>query len=343
MASLEAIRLFVQTVDAGSFTAVARRLGVTPSAVSRRVAGLERDLGVLLLARSTRALRLTTDGAAFHARCSRVLDELEDAQNALARAKRTPSGLLRIDVPISLGRTVIVPAIPELLDRHPDVRIDMTMRDQRIDPVAEGVDVLVRIGELTDSDLVARRLGEARMVLCASPAYLRKHGTPRTPDELARHQRIGYFRDGRPDPFVILTEQGRISVDPPTRFNTNDADAMATVARAGHGIVKLFDFAIRKEIDAGELVALDDLVGPSWPIHALYPRNGHLIAKVSAFLDFASELFARPPGTPRTTGPRTRASRSAATGTTRGAPTRRKGSRRREKRAPDASTTRSRS
>lgn len=309
MANLEAIRLFVQTVDAGSFTAVSRRLGVTPSAVSRRVAGLERALGVVLLARSTRALRLTTDGAAFHARCSRILEDLEDAQNALARSRKTPTGVLRVDVPNALGRALITPNIARFLERFPELHVELTFRDQKVDLVAEGIDVAIRMGDLVDSDLVARRLGEARFVLCAAPSYLRKHGTPRTPEDFARHRRIGYYRDGRADPFVVVTDAARLNIDPPTRFSANDSSAMMEVARAGLGLIHLFDFAVEGVIARGDLVEIEGFRGMTWPIHAVYRRNAHLVAKVSAFLDFVAELFSRTPavrGAKRRVNARTR-------------------------------------
>jgi LysR family transcriptional regulator for bpeEF and oprC len=160
MAMLEGIEFLTTTVETGSFANAARRLGRTPSAVSRRVAQLEREVGVPLLARTTRSLRLTDDGRAFYDRCVRILQELNEARDALARASEMPSGILRVDVPIALGRATIASNLPGFLASHPAVRVDLTLRDQIVDPVAEGLDVLVRIGKPGDShNLISRKLG----------------------------------------------------------------------------------------------------------------------------------------------------------------------------------------
>jgi DNA-binding transcriptional LysR family regulator len=296
MSQLEAIELFALAVETRSFAAAARRLGVTPSAVSRRVARLERELGVPLLARTTRSLRLTDDGAAFHERCVRVLDELREAREALARSSTRPSGVLRVDAPVALGRTVLAPALPRFLDRHPEVRVDLTLRDHHVDAAAEGLDVLVRIGQLGEPNLVARRLGESRVVHLASPAYLRRRGVPRAPADLARHDCVGYLRDGQPAPFHFVAPGGAVqAVSVAGRVHASDADALRALAVAGKGIVALFDFLARDELARGALVrVLPHHPGTTWPIHALYPKNRHLLPKVGVFLDFLRELLAAP-------------------------------------------------
>src|SRR4051812_10272282 len=200
MSTFDGIEFLTVTVETGSFAAAARRLGVTPSAVSRRVALLESELGVQLLARTTRSLRLTEDGLAFHERCTRILDELKEARDAIARVRGKPAGLLRVDAPIALGRSVLAPKLPAFLERYPEIRLDLTLRDQLVDPTAEGLDVLVRIGLPRDSTLISRRLGESRLLTCASPAYLRKHGKPRHPRDLAHHQCLGFLHEGRTRP-----------------------------------------------------------------------------------------------------------------------------------------------
>jgi DNA-binding transcriptional LysR family regulator len=181
---LDGIEIFAIAVDAGSFAAAARRLGVTASAVSRRVANLEEQLGVPLLARTTRSLSLTHDGQSFHERCVRILEELGEARDTLAHVRKRPSGTIRVDASIALGRAMIAPRVPEFLSRYPDISVDLTLRDQFVDPFVEGVDVLLRVGALGDSTLIARRLGESRLVVCGSPAYLKRKGTPKTPREL---------------------------------------------------------------------------------------------------------------------------------------------------------------
>ncbi|WP_437931181.1 LysR family transcriptional regulator [Sorangium sp. So ce291] len=301
MISLAAIELLVATVEAGSFSRAARRLGVTPSAVSRRVMRLEQELGVALLARTTRSLRLTEDGQAFHARCVRIVEELGEATEALARASKKPVGLLRVDAPVTLGREVIAPSLPRFSARYPDVRVNLTLRDQHVDPVAEGLDLLVRVGRLGDSSLVARRLGASRIVHCAAPSYIARRGAPGAPADLARHDCVGYLRDGRPAAFQFPTGDGDAVLEVPISgpFHANDADVLKRLAIAGSGIVAMFDFLVKDALAEGTLVTvLETYPTMSWPIHAMYPKNRHLLPKVRVFVDFLAELFA-PPGATR--------------------------------------------
>lgn len=292
MGTFDGIELLALAVEAGSFAAAARRLGVTPSAVSRRIATLERELGVPLLARTTRSLRLTNDGQAFHERCLRILEELREARDAMARARRKPSGLLRVDAPLALGRQVLAPRLPEFLERYPEIRLDLTLRDQLVDPIAEGLDLVVRIGALADSSLIARRLGASRVVLCAAPRYLRRHGTPRRPADLARHACLGYLSDGRPRAFRFVSEGGTHAVDIAGPCHVNDGDVLRQLALAGRGIVALFDFIVAGDLVSGALVpVLAEHPSTTWPIHALYPKNRHLVPKVAVFLDFLVALY----------------------------------------------------
>jgi LysR family transcriptional regulator, regulator for bpeEF and oprC len=293
--TLGSIEFFTTTVDAGSFAAAARRLGVTPSAVSRRVALLESELGVPLLARTTRTLRLTDDGRAFHERCARILEELREARETIARTSSRPAGVVRVDAPLALGRFVVAPRLPELLERYPDLRVELTLRDHHVDAIAEGLDVLVRIGRLGESTLIARRLGASHLVACASPAYLRRRGTPRTPADLAGHDCLGFLREGRPNPWLFGTGDHAQSVEVAGRYHASDAEVLRTGALAGQGIVHIFDFLVADAIASGALVPLlRDHAPPPWPIHALYPRNRHLLPKVGVFLDFLTEVFAGP-------------------------------------------------
>ncbi|WP_437300250.1 LysR family transcriptional regulator [Sorangium sp. So ce426] len=310
MISLAAIELLVATVETGSFSGAARRLGVTPSAVSRRVMRLEQELGVALLARTTRSLRLTDDGQAFYARCVRIVEELGEATEAIARASKKPVGLLRVDAPVALGRDVIAPGLPRFAARYPDVRINLTLRDQHVDPVAEGLDLLVRIGPLGDSSLVARRLGASRLVHCAAPSYIARRGAPATPADLARHDCVGYLRDGRPAGFRFLTGDGDAVLEVPISgpFHANDVDVLRRLAIAGSGIIAMFDFLAKEALAEGTLVTvLDEFPTTTWPIHALYPKNRHLLPKVRVFVDFLAEIFAPP--SPERRGERRRSGR----------------------------------
>ncbi|WP_437537401.1 LysR family transcriptional regulator [Sorangium sp. So ce726] len=310
MISLAAIELLVATVETGSFSRAARRLGVTPSAVSRRVMRLEQELGVALLARTTRSLRLTDDGQAFYARCVRIVEELGEATEAIARASKKPVGLLRVDAPVALARDVIAPSLPRFAARYPDVRVNLTLRDQHVDPVAEGLDLLVRIGPLGDSSLVARRLGASRIVHCAAPSYIARRGAPATPADLAGHDCVGYLRDGRPTGFRFLTGDGDAVLEVPISgpFHANDVEVLRLLAIAGSGIIAMFDFLAKDALAEGTLVTvLDEFPTTTWPIHALYPKNRHLLPKVRVFVDFLAEIFAPP--LPQRRGDRRRSGR----------------------------------
>ena len=292
MSILDGIEIFALTVETGSFAAAARRLGVTASAVSRRVANLEEELGVPLLARTTRTLSLTHDGQTFHARCVRILEELTEAKDALAHVRKRPSGTVRVDAPIALGRFVLAPRIPEFLSRFRDVSVDLTLRDQVVDPFAEGLDVLIRIGALGDSSLIAKRLGEARLVVCGAPSYLKKRGTPKTPRDLVRHECLGYLRGGRPNPWRFRYGDSTYDIDINGRYNASDADVIMRAAIAGQGLSLSFDFMVADAIRKGTLVhILEEHEPRPWPIHALYPKNRHLVPKVSAFLEFVAKVF----------------------------------------------------
>jgi LysR family transcriptional regulator for bpeEF and oprC len=293
---LESLPFLTATVEAGSFAGAARRLGVTPSAVSRRVAQLEAELGVQLLARTTRRLRTTQDGQAFYEHCVRILTRLEEARQQLARTSASPSGVLRVDAPVALGRAILAPRLPLFLRRYPDVRLELSLHDRFVDPVTEGLDLLVRIGRLLDSGLMARRLGESRVIHCASPDYLRRRGVPSTPGELAQHDCLGYLRDFRVTPFVFAAGENVREVEIAGPCHTNDSEVLRKLAQAGQGIAAVFDFVVRDLLHSGELVTvLDDHPSSSWPIHALYLPNRHLLPKVRVFIDFlAEEVFSLP-------------------------------------------------
>lgn len=291
---IDAIEPFTATVEGGSFAAAARKLGVTASAVSRRVALLEDELGAQLLVRTTRTLRLTDDGRTFYERCARITEEWNEARSALVRSRARPRGVLRVDAAIALARYVLTPRLPEFLSKNPEVRVELTVRDQRIDPVAEGVDVLLRIGALDDSSLVAKRLGASEVLFVAAPSYVARRGMPEHPRELDRHDVLGYLRGGRPDPWLVEDEAGVQTFPIGGRFHADDVEALSYAALAGRGLVAAFDFLVHEHLREGRLVR----VMPShrstvWPIHALYPQNRHLLPKVRAFLDFVGKLFAR--------------------------------------------------
>ncbi|WP_437738220.1 LysR family transcriptional regulator [Sorangium sp. So ce1335] len=292
MDTLTSIEFFVTTVQAGSFAAGARRLGVTASAVSRRIARLEDELGVQLLARTTRSLRLTEDGAAFLDRGARIVEEYRAATETLKGTRTAPAGALRVDAAVVLGRALLRPKVADFLRRYPQIRLELTLRDQFIDPVAEGIDVAVRLGELRDSTLIARRVGEIRTLVCGSPAYFRRHGRPKRLDDLARHACLGFLQDGRPTPYRFAEGKAPPPAAVEARFHTNDADLLLDGAIAGLGLVYSFDFHVEGALARGDLEAAP-IREPSlsYPVHALYPKSRHLLPRARVFVDFLVELF----------------------------------------------------
>jgi len=294
MGLLEDIAYLTTTVEAGSFASASRRLGVTASAVSRRVAALEDELGARLLARTTRTLRLTDDGRAFYEQARRILEQLDDARGALARAKQKPTGLLRVECAVALSRAILAPHLAAFLARYPELEVQLIARDDLVDLVAESADVALRIGPLRPANLIARKLGDGEIIVVGAPAYLKRRGTPRAPADLARHAALGYARAGRSDPWRFAAEHGATEIAVNGPFRTNDLEAMRAVVLAGRGLVSVFDFLVADDLVAGRLVrVLAHVPGERWPIHALYPPNRHLLPKVRVFLDFVAPLVRR--------------------------------------------------
>ncbi|MGC3997460.1 MAG: LysR family transcriptional regulator [Anaeromyxobacter sp.] len=301
MDAFSEIGVFTRVVDLGGFTRAAQNLGLTPSGVSRIVSRLEDRLGVRLLNRTTRSLSLTDEGAAYHERCTRILAELEEAHAMLARASATPRGRLRVDVPVVLADFVVGPALPRFLARHPDVSIDLTVRDRLIDPTAEGIDVVVRLAPSRDSELVSRRLARARSLLVASPAYLAKHGRPRTLAELREHACVVYLSAAGPLPWRLRTGTGEVSFAPRGRLQAGSGNVLTQAALSGLGVIQTFEPHVAGEVRRGELeVLLEDLEPEPRTIHALFARQKANVPKVRAFVDFLTELFGSAPGRPTT-------------------------------------------
>ncbi|MFP2929197.1 LysR family transcriptional regulator [Pyxidicoccus sp. 3LG] len=292
MDSLSNIDAFVRAVEDGDFTRAARRLNITASAVSRRIARLEEELGVRLFQRTTRALRLTDDGRDFYARCQRILRELGEAKESLSRSRSRPTGRLRVEAPQVIGQLVLAPALPRFLEKYPGVELHLTLRDEVVDPITEGADVLIRMGPLADSRLMARKLAMARLVACAAPAYLERHGTPRTPEDLARHQCLGFLRQGIPTAWLFKEGRGTVELESHAAFHVNHGATLRDAAVMGLGIAWLMDFMVARELASGALVTvLDAHAVEERPIHALYPANRHLPSRVRVFLDFVTTLF----------------------------------------------------
>jgi DNA-binding transcriptional LysR family regulator len=285
------MEVFTRVVELGGFSTAARAFRMTPSAVSKLVARLEARLGVRLINRSTRKLQLTPEGSAFYERALRILDEISAAEREAAIGA-TPSGLLRVNTSVPFGLRLLLPLLPDFAKRYPDIKVEVVLTDLVVDLLEERADVAIRVGLMRESRLLARKLGESRMVVVASPGYLNERGTPKTPDDLADHNllRFGFAKWENGWPFKIGGET--IAVMPSGNALVSDGEAMQHLAVAGMGLARLARFHVEADIAAGRLVPVLDAFNPGdiEPIHAVFVgHGGQLPARVRAFLDYLVE------------------------------------------------------
>ena len=281
---LNEILVFTRVVQAGSFTGASRELGMPKSTVSRKVSELEARLGAQLLHRTTRKLRLTDVGQAFYAHASRVVAEAEEAEHVVGRMHDTPRGLVRVTTPLNFGH--IGPLVASFLTRYPDVQLDMVCTDRVVDLIEDGFDVAVRTGQLRDSTHIARSLGVMRSYLVASPAFVRKHGTPKHPRDLEQFDCI-LFGAGIARPTWTLQREGEtLTIAVRGRFAVNDFDLLEAVARSGHGVAMLPAFRCTAQVRERHLkLLLRQWCSPDIPLHAVYPSTRHVSPKVRAFVE----------------------------------------------------------
>lgn len=286
--TLKDIPVFVASVEAGSFAQAAVRLHLSRSAVGKSIARLEERLGVRLFHRTTRSQRLTDNGALFYERCLRALEEIRGAESQLETGKHQVNGRLRVAVPLLFGRQCIAPLLIELAQEHPGLELEMSFSDRVVDLVEEGFDMAVRNGALADSSvLVARRLGEHRMVLCAAPDYLFKNGQPQTVDDLRQHTAINYTRAGRVLPWQLMDYDGTSrTFIPRSSLNMDDLQAICDAALAGHGLAWLPCWMVIKEIQQGDLVPLlKQAPDVRFDVHAVWQQTPHLPLRVRIAID----------------------------------------------------------
>ncbi|NLR95331.1 LysR family transcriptional regulator [Rhizobium sp. P38BS-XIX] len=291
MDRLSGLNAFVRTADLGSFTAAGRVLGLSASAVGKAVSNLERQLGVRLLQRSTRSIRLTEEGRLFHERCRRVLDDLDGAQASLAQAVAMPRGKLRVSVPI-ISYHFLLPVVPEFVERYPEVELDIDFNDRIVDLIEEGVDVAIRSGDLPDSRLISRTLRPFRMLLCAAPRYLERHGVPHCPRALDQHLavRFRYPNSGKLQDWPLTLPEGEPELRMQTALSCNNMEAVRGATVAGLGIGCMPDFLVGSSLVDGVLqIVLGDFVDEPGHFHLLWPSSRHLSPKVRVFVDFLSE------------------------------------------------------
>lgn len=288
------IEIFVRVVEAGGFSAAARALGMTPSAVSKLVARLEDRLGARLFRRTTRKLSLTQEGETFYRHGAQIVVEIAEAERAVTDMGQTARGTLRVNAAVNFGHHQIEPILPEFLARYPEMRIDLTLSDSYANLVEEEIDVAIRAGHLTDSSLVARKLCDTRRVIVATPDYLARHGTPRAPEDLTRHNCV---RFGRQQPHLnnwpFNGPKGRYAIPVDGNVVANNGETVVQLALHGIGVARLAEFAVGPAVRRGMLVSLlaethhDDRM----PISAVYLPTKQAQPKVRAFVDFLLQKF----------------------------------------------------
>jgi DNA-binding transcriptional LysR family regulator len=294
MDAIEGLPVFVRTVREGSFSAAARALDLTPSAVSKQIGRLEDRLSVRLFNRTTRRLSLTEEGAAFYERASRILADLEDAAEAVSSHKAMPRGRLRVTLPTAFGILHLLPALPTFAARHPQVTLEIDLNDRFVNMIEEGFDLALRIGEMQDSSLIGRRLAANRRVLAAAPAYLAERAAPRRPEDLGDHNCLIYTYRAQRHDWHLVNERGREKVvSVAGNLETNNPMMLRAAALAGFGVVMLPLWIIGPDIREGRLTqVLPDWHWPDSAIQVVYPPGRHLSAKVRSFVDFLVEKFA---------------------------------------------------
>lgn len=287
------MRLFTRVVEQSSFTQAAQDLGLPRSTVTDAIKQLEARLQVRLLQRTTRHVSPTLDGEAYYQRCLTILADIEDAEMAFAGAK--PRGLLRIDVHGTLARHFLLPELPDFLARNPDIELFMSEGDRLVDPVREGIDCVVRVGRLKDSDMVARRLGELDEVTCAAPGYLQRFGTPLSLDELDGHRMVGFRSSASgtimPLEFNVAGQSHQVTL--PCTVSVSAAESLVAAAQMGLGIIQVPRYHLRDSLDNGSLLPLlPQFPSTPMPVSLLYPRNRQLSPRVRVFIDWFSKAFA---------------------------------------------------
>jgi DNA-binding transcriptional LysR family regulator len=287
------MKVFVAVVDGGSFAAAANRLDTSRAMASKQVQNLEEHLGTRLLNRTTRKLSLTETGRGFYERCVQIIADVEEAEQAAGQMTSVPRGVLKVTMPLSYGQHVLGSMIGEYAQSYPLVRLDIALSDRKVDIVEEGFDLAIRIGALAQSDLIARKIGGIRSLVCAAPAYLARFGTPASPGELPRHACLGYTLTGTGGEWRLEGADGEVVVPIAGPVRADNGDFLRLAAVSGAGIVMQPEFIVGDDLAAGRLVR----ILPAWQsgelgVHAVYPSRKHLSAKVRTFVDFMAARLA---------------------------------------------------
>jgi DNA-binding transcriptional LysR family regulator len=298
MDRFDALQAFVRVVEAGSFTKAAQTLHMSKTTVTQLVQQLEARLRVKLLNRTTRQVKVTADGIAYYERVASLLADLEDADTGLSSALAAPKGRLRVDVPSPLACLILMPALPAFHARYPEIQLDMGVSDRMVDLIGDNVDCVLRGGELTDSSLMARRVGELRFGVYAAPGYLERAGVPSHPGDLeeAHHHIVGFLRarSGKVAPITMCRDGENVKVQGRYVVAVDDGNAYLAAGLMGMGILWLPHYMAEAHVARGELVPLfDGWSVDSMPIYVLYPPNRHVSAKLRVFIDWVAELMAQ--------------------------------------------------
>jgi len=296
MDKFQAMQAFVRVVETGSFTRASETLDLPKTAVTRLIQTLEAELDTKLLNRTTRKVGPTTDGMAYYERALGLLNELQELEGVMSKAKSHPRGRLRVDFPVPIGLGLIIPALPDFVARYPDIKLDFGVSDRPLDLMSENIDCVVRTGKVTDQSLIARKLGDVRQVLCATPEYWARRGRPKHPSELERgHDVIQMVaaQSGRAFPIVLKRNDEKVEIAPERTLTANDATACLAMGLAGLGVVHALTFLSRIHMDNGLLEpAFAEWWADPLPVYVVYPPNRHLSAKVRVFVDWLVALFA---------------------------------------------------
>lgn len=313
MDQLQAIRTFARVVETGSFTRAADSLQMPLATVSKLVRTLELHVGIKLLQRTTRSVAVTPDGAAYYEKTARVLKELDDIDTSFSSAQKRPRGRLRVDVGSSTASLVLIPALPEFLALYPDIRVDLGVSDRQVDLISDNVDCVIRGGKLGELSLVARPLGLAPWVTCATPAYLGQYGRPRHPHDLERgHRVINYVsaRTNRALPMQFEKNGERIEYVGRQSMGVNESNAHFAAGLAGLGVIQTFAYSANAAIARGELIPVLETWQPEgYPFYLVYPPDRHMSQRLRVFIEWACEKFAAGVGA---SGVRKRKARAAS-------------------------------
>jgi len=296
MQGLQQFIAFAETAKHGGFAAAAREQGVAPSTLAKAVARLEATLGVKLFHRTTRQVTLTPDGERLFQRCQRVLAEVEDLQAEASGSRAEPTGSLRIDLPVFYGKKFVMPLLAQLIRQHPALKLDVRLTDTKVDLIRDGIDLAVRIGRMQDSTLVARRVDQQGLVLCASPIYLKAHGVPRRIEELGKHAAV-VFRlptSGRDRPWQFRQRGTEVELSPAPHVRVNETEGLLEAVKLGTGICQLPDLLVEEELARGELVELLPSCRPeAMPISIVYPSGRLVPSRVRAAIEVLNALRRR--------------------------------------------------